>query len=100
MNSGGIFNGPTAVGSACAGCGQVEPQPWWAEAPKTTPWWHETPTLLKPVQVKPWYLPAEKGPTTPEVIEAKYGSPNTGLVIVGVLAGLTLLAGALGGRTY
>lgn len=107
MSQGGIFKGPTALGIACSGCGQAEteqlqPQAWWMEEPKTTPWWHETPHLLKPVQTRPWYLPEEQGPSTPEIIEAREqaDSMRTGLIVTGVLAGLVLLAGALGGRVY
>lgn len=122
MGQGGIFSGPTALGIACVGCGeavsegsqtaepklptpqdeQPEPEAWWMKDIDNTPWWHETPTLLKPVQIQPWYLPEEKGPTTPEVIEAREKSQalRNGLIVTGVLAGLVLVAGALGGRIY
>lgn len=67
----GIFSGPTALGIGCVGCGEAaseipqidltvpegEPKAWWQEEIKTTPWWQDTPSLLKPVQEKPWYLP-------------------------------------------
>ena len=96
--------GRSAVSGACgqADSEQLEPEAWWMKPIDDRPWWHETPTLLKPVQTQPWYLPEEQGPSTPEVIEAREqaDSMKTGLIVTGVLAGLVLLAGALGGRVY
>ena len=72
-----------------------EPLPWWAEEIKDTPWWYETPTLLQPIQTRPWYMPEEQGPSTPEIIEAREKYVLYGKIAVIGLVGLGALGAAL-----